>query len=335
MMKCHRIALFVISSIWSPRSHCVRLPTRSLKWSPLFVDLKICRRANAPQTVVYNHPLLDNHVMQKMAVIRTIIRHYESVEDFAKVNPDLLQKASSALIEGRLFETVVSRAKQNYQSPDDQLMLEKLEKVEAHIWTYVKDWRLKGAKLKIERLLSSLLEGAGTFDERLREMQEAKALDEHLLRCISELIEEGKELFPERTGSQTVKLLKTIKQRIIAEIRTSMKGNDDLIRLLAFCFHVKEPGERQEILKNSVRSIERLTELVQFLKEGIQFGEKTGSITPNQINIMKELIEYAEFLNPLARSNDVIVESEDSVDGAEIDVDDIIDREMKRTGGIL
>ncbi|PHJ23782.1 transmembrane protein [Cystoisospora suis] len=195
--------------------------------------------------------------------------------------------------------TPLGRAASHVLDPIAQLG--RLQRVAPQLLEVAQYHRRRQAKRKVERLLAAMLVGdPGRIDATFSQMAEQKLLDAHLLNLVDELICEAHMKYSVYKAAEAPSevALKTLKKRILAHLEMMKLKRQDFVRVLSLCFQT-QTDKRRAILKASLYSLEDLVKFQEWLEDGIEFGEETGKLTKEQLQVMRSLVEDCKNANPL------------------------------------
>ncbi|CAM9655840.1 unnamed protein product, partial [Hapterophycus canaliculatus] len=124
---------------------------------------------------------------------------------------------------------------------------------------------------QVSIILGAAAEGPMELDDCVQTMGKADLLDSDLTEYVDSLV-----TAEERRCVQSVllKVLKTVRDRIQAELRTGARPE---IRALARALAIDDASQRQEFLRHTFSKLEELDEFVKFVEEGIEYlGDDFG-----------------------------------------------------------
>ncbi|CEL91776.1 unnamed protein product [Vitrella brassicaformis CCMP3155] len=263
-------------------------------------SLTVLQQQQPPVNEPGDNWLADRETVVKAALIRDIIDHYEAASELDPFDTSPIQKELQLFTKGKLYESVMIKAQDNQRTKPRRL--EKLKQIDKRILRYIKPIRSRNARMKVERIIRALQEGAGSVDLELERMMEAGAFDSNLIDYLDETIQRASGLSGnEQHDALTAAFLKNIKLRILAEVQMTGKGNERYVRTLAFGKKIDNKHQRREFMQQSIGRIEGLEEFKQFLQEAIQYNEHSDKpiFSDSEVSRIREMIADCDLINPL------------------------------------
>eukprot|EP00923_Selenidium_pygospionis_P011687 GHVN01020079.1.p3 GENE.GHVN01020079.1~~GHVN01020079.1.p3 ORF type:complete len:452 (+),score=74.26 GHVN01020079.1:3356-4711(+) len=251
-------------------------------------------------------------VIEKMGVIRMVIQKLEEMpeNEIEQIDPSLLHANCDSLIESRLYEAVISRARENYLFPGKEAELNKLEQIEIFLNRYVVEQRQIRAKEDLRLIFNAMEKGPGSLDAALEALHSRRGLSEHLQLFIDNLIASCNEKFvPDvddhgRLGEPVIsRLLRALKKRISAHVRSDFKGNLEEVKILSFLFSTEDRANRLAYLKVAMNSFDMLERMSDFINNALDYQRpnRNETFTQGQIKILRETTQDLISLNPLLK----------------------------------
>eukprot|EP00281_Chroomonas_sp_CCMP1168_P030427 CAMPEP_0206255696 /NCGR_PEP_ID=MMETSP0047_2-20121206/24379_1 /ASSEMBLY_ACC=CAM_ASM_000192 /TAXON_ID=195065 /ORGANISM="Chroomonas mesostigmatica_cf, Strain CCMP1168" /LENGTH=374 /DNA_ID=CAMNT_0053682101 /DNA_START=39 /DNA_END=1163 /DNA_ORIENTATION=- len=205
--------------------------------------------------------------------------------------PDIYEVNMEALLNEPVYKAVMYARLEQCVTEEE---LHQLEIVDELLLDVKKRQRDAWNKEKLEIILGAALEGPTILDDVLSEMREARALDDDMVDFLDALTEQASVQEPsippkkKRRAAETeeddeapreaeegepmlVNMLRIIKDRIVAEIRTRDKP---YVRMLAVLLRMESKDEREALLRSTVLTEEAAQMFESFTLDGIQYMEQ-------------------------------------------------------------
>ncbi|CAM9202105.1 unnamed protein product [Scytosiphon promiscuus] len=186
----------------------------------------------------------------------------------AEWKPAVIDEYMESLLKRGLFRQTMNERLVKARSGEDQ---EALARVDSYMTGFLAhEWR-KASRKKVSVILGAAAEGPMELDDCVQTLGKADLLDSDLTEYVDSLV-----TAEERRCVQSVllKVLKTVRDRIQAELRTGARPE---VRTLARALAMDDASQRQEFLRHTFSKLEELDEFVKFVQEGIEYlGDDFG-----------------------------------------------------------
>ncbi|EKX36938.1 hypothetical protein GUITHDRAFT_116961 [Guillardia theta CCMP2712] len=151
--------------------------------------------------------------------------------------------------------------------------LQLLEVVDEKLLEFKKEQRDLINKAKLEYIIGAALEGPEVLDEIMTEFCENRGLDDGLVDYLDEIVAKAQEDENNSDSKESVlvKMLKVIKDRVVAEIRTRDKP---YVKLLASLLRMEDHPEREAFLRGALLNPDDATRFQGFIVDGVQYMEQ-------------------------------------------------------------
>eukprot|EP00916_Digyalum_oweni_P020132 GHVL01033615.1.p1 GENE.GHVL01033615.1~~GHVL01033615.1.p1 ORF type:complete len:345 (+),score=79.69 GHVL01033615.1:2-1036(+) len=212
---------------------------------------------------------------------------------------------------------------------------------------YVKPWlekkRTENNTWKMQELLNAASsKGSGTFEKRVGDMDDAEMIDSNFLKYLNNLVKQAYEMNPEAKDDENLvmeipllRILLPIRDRIMAQIHLKRSGTLTDVKIFSFARLISDRNERKMFIKKSIKSIEELNNLHQFLTEALDHCREEkikfakGDILKRYFGeyediLIQEMIDDVTVLNPILKPPDI--QNEDSLRAADFDLMDLLEK---------
>ncbi|UKK02902.2 hypothetical protein MACK_003000 [Theileria orientalis] len=289
--------------------------------------------------------LLDRPLIEKIASLRTFIEsieinrgkkskhkivendHNETIEDeynndddnkFVEITEENLEPIADLLAEEDLLEEVLSTAFENYKKSNDLESFDRLHDIAEQIAPIAAKIRKSKSEMNITRIISCFMDGNEDVDKVLEELHKKKSLNKYLIKRLDELINLAAKKYriSDKHPSMSEEFLKIIKDRIAAQRITDIRGTDLFVKTLAKCIEKETDEEWNNIIKDNMKSIEKLEEFHDWLVDGIEYCRKNNKIK-DKIEKMERIMEIVVEQHPIWNPREDYIEYESQKMGKE------------------
>ncbi|UKJ89910.2 hypothetical protein MACJ_003164 [Theileria orientalis] len=231
--------------------------------------------------------------------------------DVVEITEESLQPISELLAEEDLLEEVLSTAFQNYKKSNDLESFHRLDDIAEQIGQIAAKIRKSNSIINISRIISCYMDGDEDVDKVLEELHKKKALNKYLLKRLDELINLAAKKYriSDKHQAMSEEFLKIIKDRIAAHRITDIRGTNLFVKTLAHCFEKETDEELNKIIKDNIKTIEKLEEFHEWILEGIEYCRKNNKIK-DKIEKMERIMEIVVEQHPIWNPRDDYIEYE-------------------------
>ncbi|KJP85203.1 hypothetical protein AK88_05162 [Plasmodium fragile] len=260
----------------------------------------------------------------------------EEIEKMHHLQYEHVQKYIQALSENDVYEEIINHKIHLYKKGNETEKLNKLVKIQDFLNPYIINQRKKKAKEKVEYMIACILKGEN-IDQIIHDMFRKKLIDVYVLTFIDDKVMEAHaKLFRGRAGSvsgissegrvsgvgggssdegvqgqakraepggedqmsMTEKILRMLKDRIVAQQKLQVKGTFDFTRIVFLSTTLDMSEDRQPIIKSVIRTIEQLEEFELYLLDALDYAE-TNEKMKQYIPHLELLLTTCKKMNPI------------------------------------
>lgn len=251
---------------------------------------------------VTGHFMKDKDLILEVDKKKKII---EELEQLKTLDYENVKKYLDVLSENDIYEEVINHKIHLYKKYNETEKKQNLVKLQCFLNPYIINTRKKKAKEKVEYLLSRIVMGDPKTDSIITEMIKKKYIDRYVLTFIEDKIVEahtkhGKSDRLNDEMSLSEKLLRTLKDRIIAQQKLNEKGTFDFTRILFLSTTLSEEEDREPLIKSFIKSIEQLEEFELYLLDALEYAEENPKIKKYVVHL-ELLLNTCKKMNPLTQ----------------------------------
>ncbi|EUD66607.1 hypothetical protein C922_02928 [Plasmodium inui San Antonio 1] len=260
----------------------------------------------------------------------------EEMEKINHLQYEHVQKYIDVLSENDVYEEVINHKIHLYKKGNETEKLKKLVKLQAFLNPYIISQRKKKAKGKVEYMIACILKGEN-IDQIITDMFKKKLIDVYVLTFIDDKVMEahaklvgggiskvnevsggsgvtgvdegssssnvssvdgGEELGGADQMSMTEKILRMLKDRIVAQQKLQVKGTFDFTRIVFLSTTLDMSEDRQPIIKSAIRTIEQLEEFELYLLDALDYAE-TNEKMKQYVPHLELLLSTCKKMNPV------------------------------------
>lgn len=249
---------------------------------------------------VTGHFMKDKDLFLEVDKKKKII---EELEQLKTLDYEQVKKYLDILSENDVYEEVINHKIHLYTKFNETEKKQNIVKLQHFLNPYIINTRKKKAKEKVEYLLSRIIMGDPDTDNIITEMIKKKYIDTYVLTFIEDKIMEahtkhGKSTHLNNEMSLSEKVLRTLKDRIIAQIKLNEKGTFDFTRILFLSTTLSEEGNREPLIKSFIKSIEQLEEFELYLLDALEYAEENPQMK-KYVTHLEILLNTCKKMNPV------------------------------------
>ncbi|GBE58725.1 hypothetical protein, conserved [Babesia ovata] len=229
-----------------------------------------------------------------------------------EINETTLEPIKEHMYEENMLEEVLGKAFSVYRKNRDQASIQRLEGIASEIAPIADKVRKERAEEIIVRLINCYVDGRENIDDVLQRLYRQKQLNKYLMQRFDELIKLASKKFrlSDEHPALSERFLRTLKDRVAAEVLTSARGTSKWVRILAECFRYDNCVEYEKVLKKNLRKIEDIEDFRDWLLDGIAYCRDKGRME-ERIEAMETIESIVVGLHPVWTPQDNYVETED------------------------
>ncbi|VWU50980.1 conserved protein, unknown function [Hepatocystis sp. ex Piliocolobus tephrosceles] len=266
---------------------------------------------------------VTGHFMQDKDLFIEVDKKQKIIEQIEKMKIlvyDDIKKYLDTLSENDVYEEVINHKIYLYKKNNEIEKQKNLIKVQNFLNPYIINLRKKKAKEKVEYLIANLLKGAN-IDEIITNMFQKKLIDIYVLTFIddkiieahSKLIQNDKLNYYNSSNSNnnynaqnkekeemsiSEKILRTLKDRIIAQKKLNDKGTFDFTHILFLSSTMDLEENRESLIKSTIKSIEQLEEFELYLLDALEYAQDNEKMK-KYIPHLEILLNACQKVNPI------------------------------------
>ncbi|CXI78238.1 conserved Plasmodium protein, unknown function [Plasmodium berghei] len=242
----------------------------------------------------------------------------EEIEKMQVLNYENIKKYLDKLSENDVYEEVINHKIYLYKKNNEKDKQNNLIKVQNFLNPHIISLRKKKAKTKVEYLIASMVKGEN-IDQIITEMFQKKLIDIYVLTFIDDkIIEANSKLIPntklnfynnsndisgyssgnKEEMSLSEKILRALKDRILAQQKLNAKGTFDFTRILFLSTTLDMKEDREPIIKSVIKSIEQLEEMELYLLDALDYAQDNEKMK-KYIPHMEVLLNACKKMNPV------------------------------------
>ncbi|CDO63842.1 conserved Plasmodium protein, unknown function [Plasmodium reichenowi] len=229
----------------------------------------------------------------------------EEIEKMTKLEYKNVEKYLNVLSENDVYEEVINHKFYMYKKNNEKEKHDKLIKIQEFLNPFIINLRKKKAKEKVEYLIACIIKGVN-IDEVITEMFKRKIIDIYVLTFIDDKIIEAhtKLLKDEKLNNKdeqmsiSEKILRTLKDRIIAQQKLNKKGTFVFTRLLFLSSTLNINEDRKSMIKSMINTIEQLEEFELYLLDALEYAHENDKLQ-KYIPHMELLLNACKQVNPV------------------------------------
>ncbi|KEG03553.1 conserved Plasmodium protein, unknown function [Plasmodium vinckei vinckei] len=242
----------------------------------------------------------------------------EEIEKLQELNYENVKKYLDKLSENDVYEEVINHKIHLYKKNNEKDKQDNLIKVQNFLNPYIISLRKKKAKTKVEYLIASMVKGEN-IDQIITEMFQKKLIDIYVLTFIDDkIIEANSKLAPnsklnfynstndvsgyssgnKEEMSLSEKILRALKDRVLAQQKLNAKGTFDFTRILFLSTTLDLEEDREPIIRSIIKSIEQLEELELYLLDALDYAQENEKMK-KYIPHMELLLNACKKMNPV------------------------------------
>lgn len=249
---------------------------------------------------VTGHFMQDKHLFLEVDKKKKIIEELEQIQN---LEYDKVEKYLDILSENDVYEEIVNHKIHLYTKYNETQKKENIVKLQQFLNPYIINTRKKKAKEKVEYLLARLVMGDPKADEIITEMIKKKYIDVYVLTFIDDKIIEahtkhGNSPHLNEDMSLSEKLLRGLKDRIIAQQKLNDKGTFDFTRILFLSSTLSDEEDREPLIKSIIKSIEQLEEFELYLLDALEYAEENTKMK-KYVPHIELLLDTCKKMNPI------------------------------------
>ncbi|CRG98461.1 conserved Plasmodium protein, unknown function [Plasmodium relictum] len=266
-----------------------------------------CKRNNKLNTLersvdkVTGHFMKDKELFLEVDKKQKIIEEIEKLKDF---DYDSVKKYLDTLSENDVYEEVVNHKIHLYKKYNEKEKQNHIIKMQNFLNPYIINIRKKKAKEKVEYLISRLITG-DNIDKIINEMFKKKSIDIYVLTFIDDKIIEAHsklvkndKISDKEEMSISEKILRTLKDRIIAQQKLNDKGTYNFTRILFLSTTLDMSENREPLIKSIIKSVEQLEEFELYLLDALDYAEDNEKMKKYILHI-ELLLDTCKKMNPI------------------------------------
>ncbi|KAI4841266.1 hypothetical protein MKS88_000505 [Plasmodium brasilianum] len=258
---------------------------------------------------VTGHFMKDKELFLEVDKKQKII---EEIEKMKILEYDHVKNYLDTLSENDVYEEVINHKIYLYRKNNEKEKQNNLIKVQNFLNPYIIGLRKKKAKEKVEYLIASMLKGdnidqiiTDMFNKRLIDVYLLTFIDDKIMEAHTKLVKNDKINFntnnynkEEEDISISEKILRTLKDRIIAQQKLNKKGTYDFTRILFLSTTLDIEEDRAPIIKSIIRSIEQLEEFELYLLDALEYAEENEKMK-KYVPHLDLLLNTCKKINPI------------------------------------
>ncbi|ANQ05797.1 Uncharacterized protein PCOAH_00001420 [Plasmodium coatneyi] len=248
----------------------------------------------------------------------------EEIEKMSHFQYEQIHKYIQPLSENDVYEEIINHKIHLYKKENETEKLKKLVKIQDFLNPYIVSQRKKKAKEKVEYMIACILKGEN-IDQIITDMFRKKLIDVYVLTFIDDKVmeahtklvgsgvsgvnnvdagdgasnpDEGAEPGGADQMSMTEKILRMLKDRIVAQQKLQVKGTFDFTRIVFLSTTLDMSEDRQSIIKSSIRTIEQLEEFELYLLDALDYAE-TNEKMKQYVPHLELLLNTCKKMNPV------------------------------------
>ncbi|SPJ09756.1 conserved Plasmodium protein, unknown function [Plasmodium sp. DRC-Itaito] len=229
----------------------------------------------------------------------------EEIEKMTKLEYGNVEKYLNVLSENDVYEEVLNHKFYMYKKNNEKEKHDKLIKIQEFLNPFIINLRKKKAKEKVEYLIACIIKGEN-IDAVITEMFKRKMIDIYVLTFIDDKIIEAhtKLLKDDRLNNKeeqmsiSEKILRTLKDRIIAQQKLNKKGTFVFTRLLFLSSTLDINEDRKPMIKSMINTIEQLEEFELYLLDALEYAHENNKLQ-KYIPHMEILLNACKHVNPV------------------------------------
>ncbi|CDR96662.1 hypothetical protein, conserved [Babesia bigemina] len=229
-----------------------------------------------------------------------------------EINEITLEPIKEHMYEENMLEEVLGKAFSVYRKNRDQASIQRLEVIASEIAPIADKVRKERAEEIIVRLVNCYVDGSENIDDVLYKLHKQKQLNKYLMQRFDELIKLASKKFrlSDEHPALSEQFLRTLKDRVAAEVLTSARGTRKWVRILAECFRYDNCVDYERVLKENLRKIEDIEDFRDWLLDGIEYCRDKGRME-ERIEAMETIESIVVGLHPVWTPQDNYIETED------------------------
>ncbi|GAW78967.1 hypothetical protein, conserved [Plasmodium gonderi] len=252
----------------------------------------------------------------------------EEIEKMSDLQYEHVQKYLDVLSENDVYEEIINHKIHLYKKGNEPEKQANLVKIQNFLNPHIISLRKKKAKEKVEYLIASLIKGENV-DQIIMNMFQKKLIDIYVLTFIDDKIMEahtkllknnqveridgsgdssrdeinhraldGNSTTGDSQISITERILRTLKDRIIAQQKLQVKGTFDFTRILFLSTTLDLSEDRQPIIKSVIKSLEQLEEFELYLLDALDYAEQNEKVK-HYVPHLELLLRTCKKMNPI------------------------------------
>ncbi|GAB64470.1 hypothetical protein PCYB_012030, partial [Plasmodium cynomolgi strain B] len=261
----------------------------------------------------------------------------EEIEKMNHLQYEQIHKYIETLSENDVYEEIINHKIHLHKKGNEIEKLKKLVKIQEFLNPYIISQRKKKAKGKVEYMITCILKGEN-IDQIITDMFRKKQIDVYVLTFIDDKVMEAHAKLlrtggggvpgvgsvdrgsgvPEGSAlsapggeganrtepggedqmSMTEKMLRMLKDRIVAQQKLQVKGTFDFTRVVFLSTTLDMNEDRQPIIKSAIRTIEQLEEFELYLLDALDYAE-TNEKMKQYVPHLELLLTTCKKMNPV------------------------------------
>lgn len=266
------------------------------------------RRKNKLHVFERSVDKVTGHFMQDKDLILEVDKKKKIIEELEQLKTldyENVKKYLDTLSENDIYEEVINHKIHLYKKYNETEKRQNLVKLQHFLNPYIINTRKKKAKEKVEYLLSRIIMGDPKTDSIITEMIKKKYIDRYVLTFIEDKIVEahtkhGKSAQLNNEMSLSEKVLRTLKDRIIAQQKLNEKGTFDFTRILFLSTTLSDEEDREPLIKSFIKSIEQLEEFELYLLDALEYAEENPKMKKYVVHL-ELLLNTCKKMNPITQ----------------------------------
>ncbi|CRG93390.1 conserved Plasmodium protein, unknown function [Plasmodium gallinaceum] len=266
-----------------------------------------CKRNNKLNVMERSVDKVTGHFMKDKELFLEVDKKQKMIEEIEKMKVfdyDNVKKYLDVLSENDVYEEIINHKIHLYKKYNEKEKQNHIIKMQNFLNPYIVNLRKKKAKEKVEYLISRLITG-DNVDQIIMEMFKKKLIDVYVLTFIDDKIIEAHsklvkndKLNSGEEMSISEKILRTLKDRIIAQEKLNKKGTFNFTRILFLSTTLDMNENREPLIKSIIKSIDELEEFELYLLDALEYAEDNEKMK-KYIPHMELLLNTCKKMNPI------------------------------------
>ncbi|GFE53426.1 hypothetical protein BaOVIS_008300 [Babesia ovis] len=218
-----------------------------------------------------------------------------------EINDKTLEPIADHVYEENMLEEVLGKAISVYRKDRDQTSVQRLQEIAEEMAPFVEKIRKERAEAIIVRLIRCFVDKKEDLDTVLEQLHRKKQLNKYLMRRFDELINLSAQKYriSDKHPAQSESFLRTLKDRVAAQIITSARGTQKYNTCV----------EYERVLTEHLRKIEDIEDFRSWLLDGIAYCREKGRME-HRLEAMETIESIVVSLHPVWTPVDDHIETE-------------------------